>query len=136
MNWKNPELEKCIATLEEIYKQSENGDFVGVHINMYMVVMSEVASQWGNKGNYERSDVISRIIIRESLNGYILSTIAMELYNLLWNYEQKVKEHIPHWEKRNVLRDLGYCILFSRFNRQKFREASYKDKLDQREKLS
>ncbi|MGN0432719.1 MAG: hypothetical protein ACI4EQ_10235 [Lachnospiraceae bacterium] len=135
MNWNNPELEKCIATLEEIYRQTEEESCVGVHISMYATVMTVVDSQLGNKGDYERSDTISKLIIKECLKARIITYIAKELYNLLWNYEQKVKEHIPHWEKRNVLRDLGYCILLCHFTRQKFWERNYKDKLDQRKKL-
>lgn len=132
MDWENPELEKCIATLEEIYRQPEAEECIGVHINMYAMIMSVVDSQLGNKGEYERSDSISKIIIKECLKAYIVTYVAKEIYNLLWNFEQKEKEHIPVWEKRNVLRDLGYCVLFSRFNRQKFWETNYKDKLNQR----
>ncbi|MBO5165728.1 MAG: helix-turn-helix transcriptional regulator [Lachnospiraceae bacterium] len=132
MDWENPELEKCIAALEEVYRQPEEEDCVGVHICMYATIMSVVDSQLGNKGEYERSDTISKIIIRECLKSHVITYIANGLYNLLWNYEQKEKEHIPVWEKRNVLRDLGYCVLFSRFTRQKFWEANYKDKLNKR----
>ena len=135
MDWRNPEMEKCISTLENVYKHSEETDCVGVHISMYATVMSVVDSQLGNKGDYERSDFISKIIIKECLKAHVITFVARELYNLLWNYEQKEKEHIPTWEKRNVLRDLGYCVLFSRFNRQKFRETNYKDKLEQRKNL-
>ena len=132
MDWGNPELEKCIVALEEVYRKLEEDECVGAHICMYATIMSVVESQLGNKGEYERSDAISKIIIKECLKSHVITYIAKGLYNLLWNCEQKEKEHIPAWEKRNVLQGLGYCVLFSRFTRQKFWEISYQDKLNQR----
>ncbi len=126
------EIKKCMDTLDNIYVPYEKEGIVGVHLGMYGFIMSEVASELGNKGEYSRSDEISRIIIRESLHAHIVPYIYMELYNLLWNYEQKVKEHIPVAEKRDVFRDLKYCIVLSRFCKYKYRETDYKMKLEQR----
>ena len=99
---------------------------------MYSLIMASVSSQLGNKGEYERSDEISHAIIRESIKGHVAPYIHLELYNLLWNYEQKEKKRIPVIEMRNAQRDLQYCILLSRFCKLKFREMNYKNKLLQR----
>lgn len=132
MKWDNSELQNCLDCVQRYYRICEREDCIGSYINMYEFVMAGVASQLGNKGEYDRSDEISRIIISESLKWNRLDFIASGMYNLTWNYEQRKKEHIPVNEERDVLRDLQLCIVYSHFRKSKFREQDYMKKLKKR----
>ncbi|MBQ7954217.1 MAG: helix-turn-helix transcriptional regulator [Lachnospiraceae bacterium] len=132
MNWDNPELQKCLTTLRRCYTGLREEGFIGAYINSYELVMSGVASQLGNKGEYDTASDISKTILSECLKWNRITFIPGSLYDLTWNYEQKEKEHIPVEEKRNVFRDINLCVIYSRFGRRKFMERSYKRKLEQR----
>lgn len=132
MKWKDRELQKYIEVLQAYFMECEREKCIGAYINMYEFIMTGVANQLGNKGEYERSDEISRIIVSESLKWNRLNVVTSGIYNLTWNYEQRKKEHIPVSKERDVLRNLRLCIVYSRFRKSKFKEQEYREKLKQR----
>ncbi len=132
MDWKHPDLSKCVSATMDYFKKFEEENCVGAYINMYEVMMATVASHLGNKGDYETADKIDKKIIVECMRTHRLISIPVVLYDKLWNYEQRIKEHISVERHRNVQIDLEWCILCSVFTKQRFREDRYRKQLEKR----
>ena len=128
----NPELERCMYTLENYYHVLEARAGVGAFINLYEVAMSAVSSQRGNLGKYDSSDAVSYDIIKNSLQWKRMFMISQEIYNLLWNHEQRLKNNISTSKGRDVQRDLKICIAYCSYTKQKNREQSFQRRLERR----
>lgn len=134
INWDEEERNRVVESLQRYCDTLKNENCIGAHVNSYEFIMTEVASQLGDKGEYDESDAISKIILTECFKWNRLPVICSGIYNLTWNYEQREKKHISTEKKRDVLRDLNLCILYSRFTKMTFRTERYKIKLKQRMK--
>lgn len=132
MTWEDAELERCVNFLHNYYSVYEKEESIGMFINMYELVMTGVASQLGNKGEYDKSDEIGEGIALECLKWNRITFIPHSIYNATWNYEQRKKARIPVNSDRNVRRDIELCIAFSDFGKRKFIVQSYQRKLQQR----
>lgn len=128
----NPELERCVYTLENYYHVLGEKAGVGAFINLYEVAMSAVSSQRGNLGKYDSSDAVSYDIIKNSLQWKRMFIISQEIYNLLWNHEQRLKNNISTSKGRDVQRDLNICIAYCSYTKQKNREQSFQRSLERR----
>lgn len=130
--WKkgmDEEKKEQIALLEGLYEACEKDGLIFCFINMYEIVMGTVASEWGNIGEYGRSDKISQNIIKECLYQRRTFGIHTEIYNIMWNDEQRQKKGIPSQTHRNPEMDLKHCIVFSKLGMEKHEEEFYAEKL-------
>lgn len=122
------EKKKQIAVLEEFYETCEKDQIIFCFINMYEVIMDRVASEWGEMGEYDRSDEISRNIIKECLYQRRSYGIHRGIYNIMWNVEQRRKKGIPY-RSQSTEEDLKSCIIFSMLGMEKHNEEFYRKKL-------
>ena len=124
---KDEEKMRQIAVLEEQYEAREKNGGIACFNNRYEIIMGSIASQWGNMGEYNRSDEISRKIIVANLYQRRAWGIDGEIYNLMWNYEQRTKEGIPYQSQRDSEEDLMHCITYSELFMEEYSENFYKE---------
>lgn len=118
-----------LAVLEEQYKTCEREKLIFCFINMYEIVMGGVASELGNMGEYDRSDAISRNIIRECLSQRRTFGVHGGIYGMTWNNVQRQKEGIPVRQQQNSEKNLRHCIIFSELGMEKHDVEFYRRKL-------
>ena len=61
-------------------------------------------------GEYDRSDEISLRTMKESIHCYRMNLLAANLYNNVWNYEQRIKNDIPVRQGYQGEKFLKRCI--------------------------
>ena len=118
-----------IDMLEKQYEMYEEKGQIGCFISMYEMVMDCVASEWGNMGEYDKSDQISKKLIMESLYLRRLYGVHGGIYNMVWNYKQRQKKGIPFLKQRDVEKDLNHCVILSKLCQETVHENFYKEKL-------
>ncbi|MDE7322170.1 MAG: helix-turn-helix domain-containing protein [Lachnospiraceae bacterium] len=70
-------------------------DGISEHIAVWEAIMTNIANVYGDMGEYDKSDEISLRTMRESVCCYRMNLIAANLYNNVWNYEQRIINRIP-----------------------------------------
>lgn len=100
-------------------------------IVMYEFVMSYVASELGNMGQYQTATVLEKKILKESLVCKRICVADSLLYNILWNEREKQMQCEQVMDKAKMTKGLKQCILLSHFCRQIFHERFYEDKMHQ-----
>ena len=80
-------LNKYHRILWQLCKQYEESDGIAQNLSMYEFIMAHIASVLGNSGNYEESNAISRIILRENALARRFGNIADGIYNMAYNYK-------------------------------------------------
>jgi len=93
-------MKKC-----ELYEHNE----LESHISMYILLLTGIASWYGNDRKYDISDEISKKIIDISVKTYRISGLYNSLYNIVWNDAVKTKKYNC---AQDVLKD---CILLCDF---------------------
>ncbi|MCI9142869.1 MAG: helix-turn-helix transcriptional regulator [Lachnospiraceae bacterium] len=132
VSWKkemDEEKKRQLVVLEEQYGACEREKLIFCFINMYEIVMGGVASELGNMGEYDHSDVISRNIIRECLYQRRTFGVHGGIYGMMWNNAQRQKEGIPIRQQQNPEKDLRHCIIFSELGMEKHDMEFYRRKL-------
>ncbi len=99
------------------------------HIVMYEFVMSCVASELGDMGEFQISTDLDKRVLKMSLSCKRICTVDGVLYNILWNEIEQQKQCGQYFENEKRTKQLQQCILLSLFCRQDFNEKFYKSKL-------
>ena len=83
------ELNRYHKILWKLCKQYEEADEITQNLSMYEFIMAHIASVLGNAGDYEESNEISRIILRENALARRFGNIADGIYNMAYNYKSQ-----------------------------------------------
>lgn len=121
--------QRYLDVLCERYRFYEENGIVASFINMYEIVMEYVMSELGNMGEYDQSDKISRIVLKECLHSRRIYGIYKSIYNIWWNNKQQQKEGILLKNRCNQQTDLRICIALSEFCKNKRQTDFYRRKL-------
>lgn len=121
----------CMRRLEEYYEPYVKKGLLQSVEGMHSVIMDYVASEWGNKGEYEHSDSLSKVIIDGCLRFRKPGLLPRSLYNLLWNDMERQKAGIPNEEVLDVVEELETIIQLSNLDKRYVREKFYRRKLQQ-----
>ena len=99
--------------------------------DVYELVMGTIASDLGNKGEYDLSDEIGLKILMGGLIYRRLGWIYSELYDLLWNDIQRGKNQ--HQVKRgaDTKKELLKCIYFCEMSGDLHHLSFYKRVLEE-----
>lgn len=85
-------------------------DGISEHIAVWEAIMTNAANVYGDIGEYDRSDEISLRTMKESIHCYRMNLLAANLYNNVWNYEQRIKNDIPVRQGYQGEKFLKRCI--------------------------
>ncbi len=99
------------------------------NIIMYEYIMTFVASELGNMGEYQLSLEIDKKVLKASLQCRRMWEAGNILYDILWNESKQNAENGQEIAKEKMTEELRKCIILSHFCRQTFREDFFKRKL-------
>lgn len=114
---------------EEMYQPYLKNELMETVSNMYEFTMCNMGSILGNRGEYDRSDRHTWVILRECLAYRRLEVIKTCLYNRWWNYDKRRSEGIPNAQKLDDREELGRCIAFADMAKDTKRKQFYQRKL-------
>lgn len=107
IDWTYPEMEQCVTALYDWYEKQRRLEEC---FAMYEFVMGAVASNLGNRGEYECSDEIGLKIIKHGLLYQRIGRIYKEIYSRLWNDVQREKNQHPAKRGADTKKELLKCI--------------------------
>lgn len=81
------------------------------HIVMYEFVMSCVASELGDMGEFQISTDLDKRVLKMSLSCKRICTVDGVLYNILWNEIEQQKQCGQYFENEKRTKQLQQCIL-------------------------
>ena len=123
------EKKRLIDILYETYCPHERQGLIASFISMYEMVVGNLASEWGNIGEYDRSDKISQRILTECLRIRRAHSLHDAIYNICWNDEQRKKEDILYQRKQEQKKSLEMCIALCSLYYNPHSEKFYREKL-------
>lgn len=101
-----------------------------MYIILYELIMYEVASYLGNKGEYIESNGITGDIIRKGLSLRRMNMLHMCIYNRLWNQMKMATENSSANQKSPIKEDLQKCIQLAKLCKETLYEKIYNEKLN------
>lgn len=129
MDEKSEEYTLCMQRFEEMYQPFEEKGQVATVSGMYEMVMRNIGSDWGNRGEYDRSDRYGEVILRNCLAYRRLESIKSCLYNRWWNYDKRRSEGISNAQVLDDRDELNKCIAFADMAKDIKRMKFYQGKL-------
>lgn len=119
----NKELDVLMA----LCRQLKADEGVLEHIAVWETIMTNVANIFGNRGDYDKSDVLSIRTMKECVHCYRMRLLDMHLYINIWNYDERRKKNIPTIEGYQVDVYLKKCITLCQINKNGVREKVIKN---------
>ena len=95
---------KCNAFLNSEVEPSQ--------ISVFELLLSNYASQLGDRGDYEESNEISGLVLKECLSNRRMRNLSNNYYNILWNSTNI--DHDLSENKRYMIAELEKCITLSK----------------------
>ena len=83
-----------ISRFEEMYQPLIEEGLQEAVSGMYEHVMGFIGSEWGDKGEYDRADMYSGIIMQGCLRFRRNAFLHKSLYDRWWNYSKRIEEVI------------------------------------------
>lgn len=83
-----------ISRFEEMYQSLIEEGLQEAVSGMYEHVMGFIGSEWGDKGEYDRADMYSGIIMQGCLRFRRNAFLHKSLYDRWWNYSKRIEEVI------------------------------------------
>lgn len=120
------EFRICMERFEDMYRSVFDNGLLEAFAGLYELIMNFVASEWGNMGEYDRSDQYSVIIASGCLRFRRLGALTDSLYNRCWNHAQRRRKGIPIGSPLNEKQELHACMVLSRMNNHKKDELFFK----------
>lgn len=114
--------------LLELCKQLEKDEGISEHIGVWELIMTNIANIYGDRGQYDESDIVSIRVMQECVHCYRMNFLDLNLYIYLWNYAERKKKNIPL--KKGYQEDLYIkrCIALCQINKNIKRAAKLKER--------
>ncbi len=120
------EMEECMNALYDLYEKQR---CIEECFNFYGVVMGNIASKFGNMGEYDRSDEIGLKILKYELQYRRIGRLYREAYSLLWNDVQRVKNQHPAKRDADTKKELLKCIYLCEISDNQYQLSFLKERL-------
>lgn len=121
----------CIKRFEDMCRSIIGNELQGAFAGIFEFTMNLVESELGNRGEYDRSDQYSEIIIQGCLKFRRLGALTNSLYNRCWNHTERKRRGIPISIPLDEKKELYRCILLSSLDKQKNNEVFFQKRLEQ-----
>lgn len=116
-------------SLCELCKQMEEDEGISEHIAVWEMIMTIIASTYGDMGEYDKSDKLALKIMTECIQCYRMNTIETNLYCISWNNQQRSKKNIPLQKGYQEELYLRKCIEWCKINKNTFVEKVISNRL-------
>lgn len=120
---------KELDILLELCRQLEADEGILEHIAAWEAIMTNIANIYGDRGEYDKSDVISISTMKECVHCYRMNLFDMQLYINIWNCREKGKKNIPLKQGYQEDLYLKKCITLCQINKDHTREKIVKEQL-------
>ncbi|MCM1118348.1 MAG: hypothetical protein NC543_03215 [bacterium] len=131
MDRDSAEFWTAIERFEDMYRPIIDSELQGAYAGIYNLIMNLVASELGNKGEFDRSDQYSDITTTGCLRFRRLGELSNSLYNRCWNHAERRRRSIPTSLSLDEKKELYKCLLLSRLDKQKNNETFFRKMLEQ-----
>ena len=128
VDWSCQEMGQCVSAMYQLFEEQRKAEEC---FDMYEFVMGTVASEFGNKRRYDLSDEIGVKILKKALEYRQIRGLAGQVYELLWNDEQRRKEKHPVKRDADINKELIKCIRLSEISDNMHRIPFYARKLEE-----
>lgn len=118
----------CLQIIEEMCMNVMDKDIQYAEVMKYEVLMSEMANYYGNCGEYTKSCIYSRKIIKEGLKNRRLVIVQENIYSIVWNYEKSINNDCMDIEY--VQKNLLKCKVISEICRKEKWMKFFLDKIN------
>ena len=122
--------QKYSQMFQEIYSDYEEEGTLFSWIRQYELVMSHIASELGNMGEYEASNALGKKIMRYDLMCRRLNMFYINYHSNMWNEKQEMDWSNPEQVQR-YKKKLETCIILAQLGESPFYERHYKKELSQ-----
>ena len=119
---------KGINVAEVAYNFCKEND-LGGHIRKYEFLLTSIISYLGNIGDYEKSDELSKKLMKKSLQYRREGILAETIYNNLWNYQQRLREGKEIERVYEEKKEIEKYILLSKFGKMDMLLKFFEQKL-------
>ena len=126
----NTDLNVAFVAIENLCKQMEQDEGISEHIAVWETIMTHVANIYGNRGKYEKSNLISLTIMKECIYCYRMNTFALNLYIIAWNNGENAKNNNILIEKYQEEDYLNNCMVLCKMNKNSAKEKIVKQRLE------
>lgn len=119
---------RCLDIIMQEYGDIIYGkEIQSVQLCVYEFVTGELESFLGNIGEFEKSNLISKRMLKECLSNKRIGVLADNLYNMIWNY--KKTNQISSQDDSYIQNMLYKCYVISKIIRRKDRITFFQHKL-------
>lgn len=123
------DMKTIFEVLEGICGQLEKDDGISEHIAVWEIIMINIINMYGDMGEYDKSDAINILMMRECLHCYRMNMLATNLYNSIWSYISRIKKNIPVKQECNEISCLKKCISLCQISNNIIREKMIKERI-------
>ena len=118
-----------LDALLELCGQLAVDEGIPEHIAVWEAIMTNIANIYGDRGEYDKSDMISINTMRECVHCYRMNLFDMQLYINIWNCRERKKKNIPLQKGYQEDVYLKRCLALCQINRDNARETMVKEQL-------
>ena len=120
-----------IPVINKICEQYMRDNIVPSKIAEYELLMTGMANYLGTMGQFDESDRVSATVIKSFLQNRRMSSLATNIYNQLWNYQQREKKKLPMASRLDVEKEFNRCVMLANISKQTKRKNFYMLMLDE-----
>lgn len=120
-----------IKVLENFCDKCIKEETVSVYISMYEFIMTILASYYGDIGDYDKSDAVGKRVLKDCMKYRRMKLIENNLYNNLWNYQERKKKHLLVPQVYDEIAELKRCILLAKISKFEKAIVFYEQKLEE-----
>ena len=118
-----------MLVIANICKENDLENDLGGHIRKYEFLLTSIISYLGNIGDYEKSDELSKKLMKKSLQYRREGILAETMYNNLWNYQQRLREGKEIERVYEEKKEIEKYILLSKFGKMDMLLKFFEQKL-------
>ena len=118
-----------MLVIANICKENDLENDLGGHIRKYEFLLTSIISYLGNIGDYEKSEELSKKLMKKSLQYRREGILAETMYNNLWNYQQRLREGKEIERVYEEKKEIEKYILLSKFGKMDMLLKFFEQKL-------
>ena len=120
-----------IPIIKKICERYMEESIVSSKIGEYELLMTGTANYLGTMEQFDESDNASSSAIKICLQNRRMSSLATNIYNQLWNFQQREKKKLPISCDIDVEKEFHRCVMLANISKQNKRKKFYILMLDE-----
>jgi len=122
-----------LEILKNMCLEAMNSKMEASRVCVFELILSRLASYYGDMGEYDLSIEMSNAILKECLFHRRMDNLSENIYNNLWNYQ---KQSVASKDTLKIIEELKCCVVLSEIVRKSNWKAFFQNKLKEMEFLN